>query len=187
MPGLPRPPFRNPVRPRAPQAKGQETVAPVNPLVAPAPADAPSEIAIRTATDDDLPALLDLEKECFPDPWGSPMLAAELRQPLSFVLVAVATEGPTVGYAAFRTMADEGELLRLAVHPDLRRRGVGLLLIEAGLATLSARAVVSCFLEVRAENQAAIGLYERSGFASTGRRKGYYRDGTDALVYVRSV
>jgi ribosomal-protein-alanine N-acetyltransferase len=146
-----------------------------------------NEVAIRPATDDDLAAILALEKEGFPDPWALETLAAELRFPGSFVLVAAPPRSAPLGYASFRTVADEAELLRLSVGSAARRRGLGRRLLEAGFAELAARSLASCFLEVRADNTPAIALYERVGFRLAGERKGYYRDGSDALVYARAI
>jgi [ribosomal protein S18]-alanine N-acetyltransferase len=145
------------------------------------------EIAIRPATDDDLAAILALEEAGFPDPWPLETLATELRFPGSFLLVAAPYRSSALGYASFRTMADEAELLRLSVAPAARRHGLGRLLLAAGFAELSARRLASCFLEVRADNTPAIALYERVGFRLAGRRNGYFRDGSDALVYARAI
>lgn len=145
------------------------------------------EVAIRPATDDDLAAILALEAEGFPDPWALETLAAELRFPGSFVLVAASPRASALGYASFRTVADEAELLRLAVASAARRFGLGRRLLEAGFAELSGRSLANCFLEVRADNAPAIALYERVGFRRSGERKGYYRDGSDALVYARAI
>jgi ribosomal protein S18 acetylase RimI-like enzyme len=56
-------------------------------------------------------------------------------------------------------------------------------LVEAGVERLRSSSIASCFLEVRPDNRAALELYCTLGFALTGRRRGYYRDGSDALVY----
>ncbi|HXU44454.1 MAG TPA: ribosomal protein S18-alanine N-acetyltransferase [Thermoanaerobaculia bacterium] len=147
----------------------------------------PGEIAIRPALDDDLAGIFALERAGFPDPWPVELLASELRHPDSFLLVACAGESAPLGYASFRTAVDEAELLRLAVEPAVRKRGLGRRLLEAGCARLGERGFVRCFLEVRDENRPAIALYESSGFRLAGRRKGYYRDGMDALVYLRAI
>ena len=116
------------------------------------------EVAIRPATDEDLAAILALEEEGFPDPWALETLAAELRFPGSFVLVAAPLRAPALGYASFRTVADEAELLRLSVASSARRHGLGRRLLEAGFAELALRSLASCLLEVRADNAPAIFL-----------------------------
>jgi [ribosomal protein S18]-alanine N-acetyltransferase len=91
------------------------------------------------------------------------------------------------GLALFRAVADEAEILTLAVIPPARRRGLGAALLEAGLAGAAARGAQACFLEVAAGNEAARGLYAAAGFAEVGRRPGYYEDGADALVLRRAL
>jgi ribosomal-protein-alanine N-acetyltransferase len=143
---------------------------------------------LRFAAAPDLPALHDIERRAFPDPWSRVMLEAELSSPYSFLLVAAPTEGRApVAYAAFRTAAEEAELLRLAVIPEERHRGLGRALVDRGLERLVWEGIGSCFLEVREDNAHARRLYEHAGFTCTGRRRAYYRDGSDALVYVRAV
>jgi ribosomal-protein-alanine N-acetyltransferase len=140
--------------------------------------------AIDVATPSDLARLVELERRCFAPPWSAAMLAAELGNPDSLVLVA---RGPAdaapPGYAAFRRLAGEAELLRVAVEPAGRRRGVGRLLVAAGLDTLRREGVARCHLEVSESNAAAIGLYRALGFAPVGRRRGYYTDGADACLF----
>jgi len=143
---------------------------------------------IRFADRADLPALERIEREAFPDPWSRTMLEAEVESPYGFQLVAAsAAAPPPVAYAAFRTAAKEAELLRLAVLPDERGQGYGQALLDRGLDRLAWEGIQSCFLEVREDNEHARQLYENADFKLTGRRRGYYRDGADALVYARSV
>jgi len=92
--------------------------------------------------------------------------------------VVAERDGIVVGFALYRVVAGEGELLNLAVEPLLRRGGIGRQLLERllGLAEV-------WHLEVRESNQAAIGLYESVGFERVGRRPGYYSDGEAALLF----
>ncbi|MEM9576483.1 MAG: GNAT family N-acetyltransferase [Pseudomonadota bacterium] len=75
------------------------------------------------------------------------------------------------GFALVRSVADEAELLTLAVDPDQRRQGVARALMRHWM---SDSAAATAFLEVAADNTAAIALYTNFGFESTGRRKAYY-------------
>ena len=85
------------------------------------------------------------------------------------------------------TVLDETSLTTLAVHPSARRRG----LAEALLRECQARATDSgsahFFLEVRASNAPAIALYRKCGLARVGRRKRYYADNEDALLFSGSL
>ena len=143
---------------------------------------------IRTARPEDLERIVWLEQIGFPDPWPRELLAYEISHPMSVVLVGVWGEGlPAAGYASFRKGGGEAELLRLAVAPGERRRGVARALVLGGLERLRPGGIESCFLEVRTNNDGAIAFYLEMGFERVGRRKGYYRDGSDALVYARQV
>lgn len=147
-----------------------------------------SEPHLRCASPADLPTLVEIERQTFPEPWSRAVLEAELAGPFGFLLVASpAQDEPPVAYAAFRTAAEEAELLRLAVLPEQRHRGLGRALVDRGLERLARQGVGRCFLEVREHNEDARRLYERAGFTAVGRRRRYYRDGSDALVYVRRV
>ncbi len=74
-----------------------------------------------------------------------------------------------------RVTLDEAEILTLATHPDLRRRGharSALRRFEAAVTRLGARKI---FLEVAEDNAAALALYLGAGYSEIGRRPGYYR------------
>jgi ribosomal-protein-alanine N-acetyltransferase len=75
------------------------------------------------------------------------------------------------GFALLRVVADEAELLALAVAPDQRRRGIGDALMRRWIRDCGAR---RAFLEVAEDNIAARALYARHGFTVAGRRKAYY-------------
>jgi ribosomal-protein-alanine acetyltransferase len=155
------------------------------------PVSLPLHPAIRAGGADDLAALVGLERAGFAPEraWSFPLLRMELGAPHSLVLVAeerISEERClALGYAAFRIVADEAELLRVTVAPEARRRGVARALVEAGLAEAARRGADRCFLEVRPDNPTAVRLYETLGFREAGRRAGYYHDGSDALVMRR--
>ncbi|MEZ5778587.1 MAG: ribosomal protein S18-alanine N-acetyltransferase [Paracoccaceae bacterium] len=119
-----------------------------------------------------------------PRPWSASEIAAVLTTKGAFLL---AEPG---GFLIGRAIAGEAELLTLAVRPELRRRGMGARLLAGFLAEAARQDARRLFLEVAADNTAAITLYARHGFAETGRRRGYYagRGGNpvDALIMARS-
>jgi ribosomal-protein-alanine acetyltransferase len=86
--------------------------------------------------------------------------------------------GLAVGFAVYRLVAGEGELLNLAVDPGWRRLGVATALLDHMMPEASL-----WHLEVRESNRQAIDFYERRGFERVGERRGYYRDGETALLY----
>lgn len=133
-------------------------------------------------------ALADLHARCFrsPPPWGAKDFAGLLADPLAFLLVE--------GDAAFllgRAVAGEAELLTLAAAPEARRLGLGRRLVARFLYQARLRGAERAFLEVAADNAAAITLYESSGFQAAGVRKAYYLgeggERIDALVMARDL
>jgi ribosomal-protein-alanine N-acetyltransferase len=104
-------------------------------------------------------------------------------------VVRIAEEnGGVWGLVVFRIIADEAEILNLAVEPRRRRQGIASRLIEDAFATCKAAGVKTIFLEVRESNEAARNLYARIGFTENTRRPKYYRQPSDdALVLKRAI
>jgi ribosomal-protein-alanine N-acetyltransferase len=93
-----------------------------------------------------------------------------------------------VGVVAARMVADEAEILNLAVAPASRRQGIGQQLVDTAIKLARAEGVQSVFLEVRESNEAARAFYARLSFTQIGRRRGYYREpAEDALVLSRTL
>jgi ribosomal-protein-alanine N-acetyltransferase len=89
-----------------------------------------------------------------------------------------------------RVIADEAELLTLAVAPVQRRRGLGAQLVAAFHTTAMQRGARVAFLDVDERNTAARALYQSAGYVEAGRRRRYYKhpDGaSDALVLTREL
>ena len=80
-------------------------------------------------------------------------------------------------------VAGQAELLRIAVDPAHRGRGLGRSLLEGCQRELAEAGMTALFLEVRASNRSAIALYRTCGWEPCGRRAAYYPDGEDAELY----
>jgi len=120
--------------------------------------------------------LADLHAAAFAAPWTAGTFAELLVQP------GVFAETADDGFILIRVVADEAEILTLAVRPEARRRGLGARLAAAAAARAAALGAERLFLEVAQDNAAARGLYARSGFVEVGRRRGYYaRPGATAV------
>jgi ribosomal-protein-alanine N-acetyltransferase len=138
---------------------------------------------IRPTTPADLPALTLLEQEAFSDPWSSEMIAEAITAPGAVALAVEADDGALVGSVLGRVVADEAEILTIAVAPTARRRGLGRQMLDAALADLGAAGATSVWLEVRSSNHAARAMYRAAGFVAAGVRPRYYRRPTeDALI-----
>lgn len=165
-----------------------------------------SEIAIRRATREDLPAIILLDWMSFSLPWPVRAFERELTGPHSRMWVAeMITDVPLVyaspvenGVAPFTVspgtrvvvgamvvwvVLDEAHIATLAVHPDVRRRGIARSLLVTALRHAAREGCESALLEVRAGNLAAQSLYQSFGFEVVGRRPRYYQDNyEDALL-----
>jgi ribosomal-protein-alanine N-acetyltransferase len=132
--------------------------------------------------------LADLHDRAFDRPWSAEEFEALLKGPGAF---AVLGEGDAPqGFILCRAVAGEAEILTVAVDPAARRRGWGAALVEMAAGIAREAGAFEMFLEVAADNLAALKLYEATGFDRVGLRKGYYPhpDGAkDAVVMRRTL
>lgn len=137
---------------------------------------------IRKLVLEDAPAIAELEKRCFSDPWSEKSIASEVHNPLAYWLVAE-DGGEILGYIGSQSVLDAADVMNLAVSPDHRRKGIGDKLIKALIRHLQENGVIALLLEVRVSNAPAISLYEKLGFVQVGRRPRYYTNPReDALI-----
>jgi [ribosomal protein S18]-alanine N-acetyltransferase len=154
----------------------------------------------------DLVDVLALEHELFPDdPWTAEMFAGELAEPPESRLYLLAEAGVGVGAGAsargvargaagglvmagyagmmFIPGGTQADVLTIAVRSACWGQGIGSALLGTLLAAARDRGCAEVFLEVRADNPRAQGLYLRRGFKEVGVRRGYYQPaGVDAIV-----
>ncbi len=144
---------------------------------------------ITYATADDLEPILALERDGFAatQQWSRDSWAAELAPPDQLVLCSKSLEGELLGVATFTCVEDTADLNRVVVHPGARGRGIGTLLVRAGLEWAEALGATRMLLEVRTDNASAVSLYRRLGFDQISHRANYYGPGSDALVMLRRV
>ncbi|MGH9588835.1 MAG: ribosomal protein S18-alanine N-acetyltransferase, partial [Terracidiphilus sp.] len=145
---------------------------------------------VRPMRADDLPRVLEIERALkdtphwTPSAWGRVLDPGAARRRVA-VLAEDPDSGAVLGFAVAAVAAPEGELEAVAVAPEWQRHGVARRLF-GGLADELRRAEVwQVFLEVRASNRAAIGLYEALGFSKTGRRARYYTGPEEDAVLMR--
>jgi [ribosomal protein S18]-alanine N-acetyltransferase len=125
----------------------------------------------------DIPDVVAIEQSSNPEPWTRESFLEELLRPHSHLLVArvPAGIGTTVaGYLCFWLVADEVQILNLAVHQAYRRQGIGRALLVHCLNFGSREKTRKAILEVRSSNSAAQRLYQSLGFRAVGARAGYY-------------
>lgn len=131
--------------------------------------------------------VLEVERQCFPDPWSEALFREMLSSPFQYCTVAL-EEDRVAGYLCTSCLLDTAEIQNLAVSPDFRRQGVAEKLLGYFFDSMRHRGVKFLLLEVRASNQPAIRLYEKVGFLPVGLRKHYYSHPTeDALLYTKEL
>ncbi len=135
----------------------------------------PLEIVEASALD--LDKVLIVMKKAFDPRFGEAWTAAQcagiLSLPGSLLLIARSGDR-TLGFALARSVADEGELLLIAVNPDRQRRGTGKLLVKKIIESLIEKGVKKLHLEMRTDNP-ALAFYNVLGFRQVGLRRDYYR------------
>ncbi|MBD2450139.1 ribosomal protein S18-alanine N-acetyltransferase [Nostoc sp. FACHB-152] len=144
-----------------------------------------SDLKLRSLTKDDLSAILELDRACFGGLWTIEGYQRELDSPNSELLglFSPLSSIKLLGMGCFWSILDEAHITILAIHPQYHRQGLGQALLYALLKTACDRGLERATLEVRASNVAAISLYQKFGFKTAGRRRGYYKDnGEDALI-----
>jgi ribosomal-protein-alanine N-acetyltransferase len=164
-------------------------------------------VRLRPMVTADLVDVLALEHELFADdPWTPQMFADEIVQPpesrLYLVAEAAADDGGVVqrnivsgsdrhpgvvmaGYAGMLFVPGglAADVLTIAVRESHWGLGIGSALLDALIQAARERDCAEVFLEVRADNPRAHGLYVRRGFEEIGVRRGYYQpSGADAIV-----
>jgi len=132
----------------------------------------------------DVEALLPLERELFGDTaWTPEMFWSELAHPETRWYVVAEEGSQALGYAGLLAPGLEADVQTVAVAPQAQGRGVGRMLLDALIEQAQAREATSLLLEVRADNEPAIGLYTRRGFERIAVRHRYYQPGdVDAWV-----
>lgn len=117
--------------------------------------------------------------------WSADEFRGLLADPSVFVI------GDAACFVLGRVAVDEAEVLTLATHPDHRRQGRARAALVGFAQEAGARGASTAFLEVAADNEAALALYRGAGFTEVARRRKYYRksEGTqvDAVILRRDL
>ena len=138
--------------------------------------------AVRPMRAEDLESVARLEQTCFSESWSENLLRSGLDNRLDSYLVYEEL-GTVLGYCVLRTLADEGEIQRIAVDPAFRRQGIARKLMESMAAVARMKGAREVALEVRESNVSARKLYESYGLRQEAVRRDYYRNpAEDAII-----
>jgi len=140
-------------------------------------------VGIRLMDVDDLDQVMEVEKDCFTNPWDESVFFSEItKNQFAYYLVAE-LEGKIIGYCGLWVIVDEAHITNIAIHSSLRRQGIGDYLFRGALEMAKTLGAVKISLEVRVSNKGAQALYRKYGLQDGGIRKQYYTDNQeDALV-----
>jgi [ribosomal protein S18]-alanine N-acetyltransferase len=152
------------------------------------------ELLVQSGNPRDLDSVIEIMNaafdERFGEAWTRSQCAGILPMPGVRLVVARFGDGRAAGFALYRTISDEAELLLLAVSPEFRRRGIGKMLLDQFLDAARDGGAGRVHLEVREGNPAVI-MYRLAGFSLVGRRHKYYHGRTggefDALTLSRDI
>jgi ribosomal-protein-alanine N-acetyltransferase len=147
---------------------------------------APGGLHVEPAETRDAKDLARIHGQSFYRGWPTADFQSFLEDRNTPAYIACDAKRRIAGFALIRTVADEAELLTIAVEPRWRGKGVGRALMDAAFADLMMSPARRMFLEVDEQNHAAIRLYQKLGFSTISSRKGYYprADGSAATALV---
>ncbi len=142
------------------------------------------DLTYTKMTIEDLPEVLRIERESFPNPWSRQMFERDILHNKLAHIYTVRQDGlaALIGYFSIWKIVDEGHLVTLAVEPSRRRLGLGSAILRDVVRLAEELSIRKITLEVRECNREAIRLYNRFGFIKAGVRLKYYEDGTDAWI-----
>ena len=130
---------------------------------------------LRESNVDDAQNLASLHAVSFAElqRWDAASIRSLMAQPTTTSL-ALTHNDMILGFIMASFIAGESEILTLAIHPEHRRKGYAKTLIEKYIEQHSAKGLEKIFLEVAANNIAAIHLYQSLGFTIISKRANYY-------------
>ena len=149
------------------------------------------DIKIKPLTEKELDQVLALDNICFGGLWSLRSYKREIDSPNSSLFIMTIDyqlEEKVIGLACYWAILEEAHITILAIHPDFQGKGLGKLLLNHLLQEINKQDLKTATLEVSANNQKALNLYQKFGFKEAGRRKKYYqKTGEDALVLWKKV
>ena len=151
-------------------------------------------INIREATNDDLPAIMEIEGLCFPHgAWREENILYELNEnPVShFWVIELALKEEdkyqVVGFCDYWETFDSATICQIAVHPYLQRKQLGSAMMDQIYNDCLAKKIITLTLEVRVGNKPAINFYKKHGFEIETTKPHYYDNGEDAYYMILQV
>lgn len=141
---------------------------------------------IRSMMENDIDAIVKLEKQIFSSAWTKEHFLYEItKNPFSNNLV-LEKDSTIIGYIGFWLLGDQTQITTLGICPTKQGRGYAKVLLDACIKATKEQGYAVITLEVRVSNVVAITLYQRYGFEVVTTRKNYYQDThEDAYLMVK--
>lgn len=142
-----------------------------------------SRLSLRNMTTADLDAVLEVERLAYDYPWSREILHDCVR--VGYLCLVWQLDSNLIGHGVMSIGAGECQILNLCVHPHWQGQGLGQRMLMRLLNMGRERQADTAFLEVRADNNIALQLYQKAGFNEIGIRRGYYphsKGRMDAIV-----
>jgi len=144
-----------------------------------------SDYLLRRMTEQDLDAIMKIEKESFTLPWSRDSYRGELINQFANYLVCDFA-GDIVGYAGAWIVFEDAHITNIAIAKSFRNKGLGTVLMQEIEKIARSKEALRIILEVRPSNTSALAMYEKLGYVQTGIREAYYSDnGEDALIMTK--
>lgn len=141
---------------------------------------------LRSMNVEDIPQVVDIEKQSFPTPWSAYAFNCELADnDFAHYLIVTREDAPeqVLGYGGMWIIIDEAHITNIAIIKESRGKKLGELLMQGMFSLAMQKGAVRMTLEVRPSNDIAQRLYKKMGFKVAGIRPGYYVDTSeDALI-----
>lgn len=142
----------------------------------------------RLATSEDFEQVLEIENECFKQPYSRKELEYEFNEnPVNKIIVAE-DEEKVIGFIDFLITFNSSTIMQVAVTSKYRGRGIATQLLaemEKSFPTEIDDVVETITLEVRESNEAAKALYLKNGYEIVVLKKNYYKDGENAIYMLK--
>lgn len=143
---------------------------------------------IREMTLEDIPQAVEIETQCFSQPWSEKSFQDSLAREDTLFLVCeeqnsekaqkslgvFGNHSCITGYIGMYISFEEADITNVAVSPSHRQKGYGNALVASAIQKAKEKQIERIFLEVRVSNLPAIALYKKMGFENLGVRKNFY-------------
>lgn len=134
-----------------------------------------------------LKEIMEIENECFLEPFKEENIIYELEENAFSVFYLALENERVVGFLDFWITFDSSTVCQIAIRKEYRNKGIASCLLNKMFNDLKDKDVVVSTLEVRTHNLSAINLYTKHGYFKEVIKPNYYSNGDDALYMIKGV